>query len=458
MLLERHSTPLVNVALAVDAGYAADSRREGRRRLAGARPARRRHDDARHVPRSPTSSTPSARASRPAARSISRSCGCSALAAQPARRRSTSSPTSCCNPSFPQDMVELAKKRRLAQIGQEKAQPGGRRRCASCRRCSTAPATPTATRSPAPATSARSSRSRATTSSTWHRDWFHPDNATLIVTGDMTMAALLPELERAFGAWTPGQAPAKRIAARAARPPARRVYLIDKPGAPQSVIVAAHVSETGRAGRGSRDRDGDAQLRRHRDVAAQSQPAARQALELRHAGRAAATRAASGRSSSSRRCRPTRRRSRSSRCRRSSTTSPARGRFAARSSRASCARRRSGCPAAGRRWQALEAAAIQLVNYGYPDDYFSTYARRVRALGEPDLAAAAHRRSSGRRRSIWVIVGDLAQIEKGVRELNLGEVTRLDGDGTTTMTADHEPQRRRDAEPMIKYLWSSMWP
>ena len=27
------------------------------------------------------------------------------------------------NPSFPQDMVELAKKRRLAQIGQEKAEP-----------------------------------------------------------------------------------------------------------------------------------------------------------------------------------------------------------------------------------------------------------------------------------------------------------------------------------------------
>jgi hypothetical protein len=29
----------------------------------------------------------------------------------------------------------------------------------------------------------------------------------------------------------------------------------------------------------------------------------------------------------------------------------------------------------------------------------------------------------------WVIVGDLAKIEKGVRALNIGEVTILDVDG-----------------------------
>jgi zinc protease len=87
------------------------------------------------------------------------------------------------------------------------------------------------------------------------------------------------------------------------------------------------------------------------------------------------------------------------------------------------------------RWatlQALENAAIQIVNYGYPDDYFSTYARRVRSLGEPELAAAAARfiRPS---EVVWVVVGDVAQIEKGVRELNLGEVVVMK-DETTTVT------------------------
>jgi zinc protease len=83
------------------------------------------------------------------------------------------------------------------------------------------------------------------------------------------------------------------------------------------------------------------------------------------------------------------------------------------------------------RWatlQALEAAAVQILNYGYADDYFSTYARRVRGLGEAELAGAATKfiRPS---EVVWVIVGDLAQIEKGVRELNLGEVTVVDADG-----------------------------
>ena len=76
-----------------------------------------------------------------------------------------------------------------------------------------------------------------------------------------------------------------------------------------------------------------------------------------------------------------------------------------------------------RRSPSLETAAIQLLNYGYPDDYFSTYARRVRALGEADLDAAA-RKFIRPDEVIWVVVGDLAQMEKGIRELNLGEVTR----------------------------------
>ncbi len=51
VLLERHATPIVNVALAVDAGYAADEPGQGRPGRARAQPARRRHVDARRLPR-----------------------------------------------------------------------------------------------------------------------------------------------------------------------------------------------------------------------------------------------------------------------------------------------------------------------------------------------------------------------------------------------------------------------
>ncbi|HEY7287983.1 MAG TPA: pitrilysin family protein [Vicinamibacterales bacterium] len=66
---------------------------------------------------------------------------------------------------------------------------------------------------------------------------YRPDNATLIVVGDTTPDRVLPQLESAFGSW---KAPAGAIT-HAAMPPGqqpsgRTIYLIDKPGAPQSQI------------------------------------------------------------------------------------------------------------------------------------------------------------------------------------------------------------------------------
>jgi zinc protease len=69
-----------------------------------------------------------------------------------------------------------------------------------------------------------------------------------------------------------------------------------------------------------------------------------------------------------------------------------------------------------------------LVEYGLPDDYYEKYAGRVRALRISDIEAAA-RRVVRPDNLVWVVVGDRAKIEAGVRELNLGEVKFLDADG-----------------------------
>ncbi|HKR64538.1 MAG TPA: hypothetical protein VJZ00_12470, partial [Thermoanaerobaculia bacterium] len=74
-----------------------------------------------------------------------------------------------------------------------------------------------------------------------------------------------------------GQAPAKKLDT-VPRTAGHKVYLIDKPDAPQSVIVATHVSEPGGVAEDLAIRDGDAQLRRHRDVATQSQSPPRQGI------------------------------------------------------------------------------------------------------------------------------------------------------------------------------------
>ncbi len=70
-----------------------------------------------------------------------------------------------------------------------------------------------------------------------------PEEATLFVVGDTSMADILPLLETHLGGWT-SKAPAVAKAESATMPPARpeRIVFIDRPGAPQSLIVAGAVS------------------------------------------------------------------------------------------------------------------------------------------------------------------------------------------------------------------------
>jgi predicted Zn-dependent peptidase len=66
---------------------------------------------------------------------------------------------------------------------------------------------------------------------------YRPDNATLLVVGDVTPATMLPLLERALGSWrVDGQAPAPVTVPQAPQLTKRQIYLIDKPGAAQSQI------------------------------------------------------------------------------------------------------------------------------------------------------------------------------------------------------------------------------
>jgi zinc protease len=69
-----------------------------------------------------------------------------------------------------------------------------------------------------------------------------------------------------------------------------------------------------------------------------------------------------------------------------------------------------------------------MVSYGYPPEHFYDYARRVQALGEKDLNAAAARVIHPDQ-VIWIVVGDMEKVEAGIRELNLGEIRKLDADG-----------------------------
>ncbi|MEZ5921231.1 MAG: pitrilysin family protein [Parvularculaceae bacterium] len=77
----------------------------------------------------------------------------------------------------------------------------------------------------------------------FHKTWLRPDNATIFVVGDATMAEIKPALERAFGDWrAPGGEIPKKNIAEVERPKTGRVIIVDKPDSPQSLILAGEVA------------------------------------------------------------------------------------------------------------------------------------------------------------------------------------------------------------------------
>ena len=73
-------------------------------------------------------------------------------------------------------------------------------------------------------------------------------------------------------------------------------------------------------------------------------------------------------------------------------------------------------------------SAVDIVRYNLPDDYFRTYPEKILALQTNDLSSAA-RDVFLPDKLIWIVVGDRAKIEDGLRELAIGEVHIMDADG-----------------------------
>jgi zinc protease len=421
VLLERHGAPIVNVALAVDAGSVADpANQAGIASLAlnlvdkgtKTRNAFQLSDALESLgARLSTSNAFDQSVVRLQATSANLAPSLALLA------------DAALAPSFPQDQFDLARQRRLAQIGQEKAQPG-----ALAMR-----AVPGLLYGPQhpygrPASGTETSVQAISRDDVarWHAAWFRPGSATIVVAGDTTLARLVPALEAAFGGWKPGSAPAKQVAS---VPPAagKRVYLIDKPDAPQSTIVAAHVSlaagqpedlaiqpvmqdfggmATSRLNRNLRldkhwsygtsarviDARGQRPFITMAPVQTDKTVEAMQEVAKEIRGIAGERPIVGDEYDSIMR----------------NMTSRLPGRFAT--------------------LDALEGAALASVNLGLPDDYWSTYAGKVRALGAPELATAAARFIRPDE-VVWMVVGDLRKIEPGIRKLGWGEVVVLDADG-----------------------------
>jgi zinc protease len=84
------------------------------------------------------------------------------------------------------------------------------------------------------------------------------------------------------------------------------------------------------------------------------------------------------------------------------------------------------------RWEtgaSVASALGEIETYGLPKDYYATYSDNVRKASEADVNAAA-KKFVLPGQLVWVVIGDRAKIESGIRELKLGDIQVLDADGS----------------------------
>ncbi len=240
VLAERHAVPIVNVAIQFDAGYAAD--KNGK--LGTANFALEMMDEGTKK-RSALEISAEAE-SLGAEISTGSNLDMSTVSLSAIRKELDPSLELYAdvvrNPAFSDDEMERLRQRMLAQIAQEKNQPVGialRTLPPLMYGGDHAYGIPF-TGSGTPESVANLTRDDLIG---FHRTWIRPDNATIFVVGDVTMSEIKPMLEKYFGNWDTPRAPLprKNIAA-VERPETPRVFLVDRPGAPQSLILAGHVA------------------------------------------------------------------------------------------------------------------------------------------------------------------------------------------------------------------------
>ena len=329
------------------------------------------------------------------------------------------------NPSFPQSDFERLQKLRLAAIQREKVQP-----FAMALRVlpGLMYGEGHAYSNPMTGSGTEASVSRITRDelADFHANWFRPDNATLVVVGDVTMERLVSSLESLLGGWSRGEVPAKNIA-QVSPEAGPSIYLMDRPDAVQSLILAGQLvapkdnpdevaletftnilggTFTSRINMNLREDKAwsygaftfvlDTKAQRPMIVYApvQTDKTAESLQEIL------------------------------------AELDGIRGTRPIESDELEKVQEYETRRMAGR-WEtngAVQGSVSEIVTFGLPDDHFSRYAQELRALGLDELASVA-RSTVDADRFVWVVVGDRAKIEGPIRALGLGTIRLIDADG-----------------------------
>jgi len=260
----------------------------------------------------------------------------------------------------------------------------------------------------------------------FHRTWFKPNHATLVIVGDVSMAEIQPKLARLFSRWQAGDVPQKNVGT-VTDQPRSLVYILDRPGAEQSIIFAADLAPP------------KANPHEYAIEAMTSllggQFTSRVNMNLREAkhwsyGAFTLVWDARGQRPFIAYAPVQTDKTKESMIEVDRELRGILGPKPVTADELAKAQANLTLTLPGN-WETMDAvqgSLEQLVTFGLDDHYYETYAQRVRALTIPDAAGAAQE-AIRPDHLVWVVVGDRAKIEAGIRELNFGEIRFLDADG-----------------------------
>ena len=329
------------------------------------------------------------------------------------------------NPAFPQSDFDRLKKIQLAQIQREKTQPIQMALRVFPRLLYGAQH---AYGNPLTGSGTEASVSKLTREDLmkFHSTWFKPNNATLVVVGDTTLAEIQPKLEALFANWKGGQVPQKNIA-NTPVPTKQSVYIVDKPGAIQSVIItgvlappkanpdelAIESMNTILGGAFISRLNMNLRENKHWSYGAGSfvWPARAQRMFLAYApvqtDKTKESMVEIG----------------------NELRAILKDRLITADELAMAkANLTQTLPGLWETNAAVSQSINEIIEFRLSPDYYSTYAGRIKTLAVNNLNEAAVKVVRPEN-LIWIIVGDREKIEKGIRELNIGEVQLIDADG-----------------------------
>jgi zinc protease len=260
----------------------------------------------------------------------------------------------------------------------------------------------------------------------FHSAWFKPNNATLLIVGDTSLSEITPRLEKLFASWKSGDVPQQAIPVRP-QPEKDVVYLIDRPGSGQSLIMAAQLAPP------FNDSEQVA-LELVNDVFG-GQFSSRLNMNLREdkhwsygvGSRLIAARGQRPYISSS----PVQ----TDKTKESLAELVAEYKNIVGGKPISAAELKDqqddatlSLPGRFESVPELSGAYSNILEYGLPDDYYNTFTGKILSIN-PETANEIAKKYIQPDHLIWVIVGDMKKVEAGIRELHVGEIHKIDADG-----------------------------